>query len=78
MKTTIDAVFENGVFRPLKPPGIPQGKQVKIEVDIPDDASPDEILALATTVFDGLSEQDVGEIESIALDRRDFFGNGTG
>ena len=77
VKTTIDAIFENGVFRPLKAPGIPQGKQVKLEVDIPDDGSPGEILALATTVFDGLSEEDMGEIESIALDRRDFFDNGT-
>ena len=76
MKTTIDAVYENGVFRPLVTPGIPQGKQVKLEVDIPDGGSPDEILGLATTVLDGLSKEDIGEVESIALDRRDFFGNG--
>lgn len=77
MKTTIDAIFENGVFRPLRAPGIPQGKQVRLEVDIPDEESPDEVLALATAVLDGLSEEDIGEIESLALDRRDFFGNGT-
>ena len=75
MKTTIDAVYENGVFRPLKAPGIPQGKQVRLEVDVPDDGSPDEVLALATTVLDGLSEEDIREIESITLDRGDFLGN---
>ena len=77
MKTTIDAVYENGVFRPLKAPGIPQGRQVRLEVDILDDGSPDEVLALATTVLDGLSDEDIREIESISLDRGDFFGNGT-
>lgn len=76
MKTTIDAIFENGVFRPLMPPEIPQGKQVKLEIDIPDGGNPDEILALATSVLDGLSEEDIEEIGSIALNRRDFFGNG--
>ena len=34
----------------------------------------DEILALATQVYEGLSEEEIDEIERIILDRRDFFG----
>ena len=73
MKEIMDAVYENGVFRPLKTPAIPQGKQVRIEVEVPEGGDPDTILALATSVFDGLSKRDIGEIESIAADRSDFF-----
>jgi hypothetical protein len=37
--------------------------------------SPDAILALAASVYAGLSAQDITEVEQIALQRRDFFGD---
>ena len=33
MTMTIDAVYESGVFRPLKPMELPEGEQVKLTVD---------------------------------------------
>ncbi len=33
-----------------------------------------ESLKLATRVYDGLSDEDIDEIEQIALDRSNFFG----
>jgi hypothetical protein len=40
-------------------------------------AAPREIVALAAAVYDGLSEDDIREIEAIALERGDFFGRKT-
>jgi hypothetical protein len=35
--------------------------------------SPEEILSLAAQVYEGLSPDEVGEIERLALDRSHFF-----
>lgn len=37
--------------------------------------SPDEIMKLAENIYEGLSEEDINEIEKIALDRSNFFSN---
>ena len=71
---TLDAIFEHGTFRLLQPPSIPlhEGQRVRLVVET--EQSPDAILALAANVYAGLSPQDITEIEQIALQRRDFFG----
>ena len=38
---------------------------------------PDALLALAGEVYEGLSDRQIDEIEQVALDRRDFFGERT-
>jgi predicted DNA-binding antitoxin AbrB/MazE fold protein len=30
--TTISAIFEDGVFRPTEPPGLPEGQQVRLTI----------------------------------------------
>jgi predicted DNA-binding antitoxin AbrB/MazE fold protein len=72
-KQFIDAVFEHGVLRPLTEiqPPIPEGQQVRLLVET-DEPLP-HALELATLVYDGLTEQEVEEIERIALDRSRFF-----
>jgi predicted DNA-binding antitoxin AbrB/MazE fold protein len=74
MKQTIDAVFENGSFRPLDNHSLPflQGQRVKLIVEAPSEPQED-LVELATQVYEGLSDKEVDEIEQIALDRRDFF-----
>jgi hypothetical protein len=37
--------------------------------------SPDEMLKLAEQIYEGLSEEEISEIEQIALDRTNFFGD---
>ena len=70
---TLEAVFENGVFRPLntRDIAIPEGQQVRLIVEAVE--APSESLALATQVYDGLSEEQIEEIEKIILNRRPFF-----
>ncbi len=73
MKQPIDAIYENGAFRPLQPSPFPiaDGQRVRITVD--DEGDP-QALCLATCVYDGLSDEDIDEVERIALDRSSFFG----
>ena len=71
MKQTIDAVYENGVFRPLTPPNVPDGQQVQILVEL-SPANRVDSVELAGRVYDGLSEDEIDEIERIALDRTNF------
>ena len=73
MKHAIDAIYENGTFRPIErnAVAIADGQRVRITVD--DQCEP-EALRLAMTVYDGLSDNDIDEIEQIALHRGNFFG----
>ncbi len=64
---TYHAVFEHGVFR-VSPPlhmNIPEGQAVRIVVEPIE--SPEDILELATRVYDGFSAKDIEEIEEIIL-----------
>lgn len=54
--------------------GIPHGKQVVLEIDVPESGTPEEILELAVSVFDGLSEREIEEVVA-STSRSDFFGN---
>ncbi|MEZ6151853.1 MAG: antitoxin family protein [Pirellulaceae bacterium] len=76
MKHAIDAIYENGTFRPIQfdAVAIADGQRVRITVD--DECEP-EALRLAMNVYEGLSDVDIDEIEQIAFDRGDFFGVGS-
>ena len=52
MSQTLDAVFEDGSFKPVDNGSLPfsEGQRVKL-------------------TYEGLSEEDIGEIERLALDR---------
>ena len=56
----------------------PSGKHVVLEIDVPEEGSPEEILQLATHVYEGLSDSDIDEVEAIAFDRSNFFSNREG
>ena len=78
MKQTMDAVYEDGVFKPMKPPKLSEGQHVRIEIETPFEKSFDDLLELAAKVYEGLSADDIDGIEKIAHGRRDFFGDRTG
>ncbi|QLE59899.1 antitoxin family protein [Nostoc sp. TCL26-01] len=72
---TLKAIYENGVFRPLEKPELTEGQSVQLIVDTTNPLTPQEMLQLASEVYEGLSETDVDEIEEIALKRDYFFTN---
>lgn len=76
MSQTIEAIYQNGMFKPLHPISeeITEGETVEIIIK-EKRLSPDEMLKLAGQVYEGLSEEDISEIERIALDRSNFFGD---
>jgi predicted DNA-binding antitoxin AbrB/MazE fold protein len=73
---TIEAIYQNGIFKPLQPVSeeIEDGKKVELTVS-EKRLNPEEMLKLASQVYEGLSEEDIDEIERIALDRSNFFGD---
>ena len=76
MTQTIEAVYQNGMFRPLKPVGddFSEGEEVVINIESRDkEINP--IMKLAENFYEGLSEEEIDEIEKIALDRSNFFGD---
>ncbi len=72
MRQAIDAIYENGAFKPFHPDQIhlPNGRRVTLLVD--DNPLP-EPLRLALGVYEGLSETEIDQVECIALDRKHFF-----
>lgn len=74
MTQTIEAIYQNGMFKPLNPisESITEGEKVKLIVEVEEVNS---IMQLAENFYEGLSEEDIDEIEKIALDRSNFFGD---
>ena len=72
MTQSCEAIYENGLFRPIAPApeGLSEGQKVRLVVEA---KTPEDIFALAAKVYEGLSPEDIDEIERIALDRSNFF-----
>jgi len=75
MKETIDAIYENGVFRPIKRPNVLDGLKVRLEIEKLSESNVEDMLELAAQVYNGLSNEQIDEIEQTAFDRGDFFGD---
>lgn len=73
MQQVVEAVYEKGVLRPLVSLKLSEGQEVKLIIRSVDELAPDEMLKLAAEVYEGLSVEDVSDIERIAFDRQNFF-----
>jgi predicted DNA-binding antitoxin AbrB/MazE fold protein len=73
MAKTIEAVYENGVFKPLEPVTLPEGQRVQVTLPfLPTPVSQEEAQALlqqTEQLFAGLSEKEIAEVEAIMLER---------
>lgn len=76
MIVSISAIYENGTFKPLEEIHISDGTKVKLTIESVNEKSIKDILSLVTGVYDGLSENDILDIEKIAFHRNDFFNPG--
>jgi len=65
----MDAVYQDGVFRPVSSPELPEGERVRLIVERVTQSTPDDILRLASRVYEGLSQQDIDEVEDMARHR---------
>ena len=72
MATNYDAVFQDGTFRLVRPLAVSlsEGQHVRLVVEVAEK----NVLDLAGSVYQGLTDDEVTEIEKVAFDRRDFFG----
>lgn len=73
MDRVLEAVYESGVLKPLESLDLADHQRVVITVHPPPVGSPETELAAWQQIYTGLSERDVEEIESIALDRNHFM-----
>ena len=73
MTQTVEAIYEHGTFRLLEVPRVPlvDGQHVRLTVET--ENTGEDVLALAEQVYEGLSNEDIDDIERVALDRQPFF-----
>jgi predicted DNA-binding antitoxin AbrB/MazE fold protein len=76
MSKTIDAVYENGVFRPLEPVKLPEGKHVHVTVPDVTAETQRRLAALDTfsAAFEDLTEEQWRRFDE-AVERRPWFGD---
>jgi len=69
----VEAVFEDGAFKPLKPlkSALSEGQHVRLLVEELD--TEQSVLDLALHVYDGLEPEEIDQVEAMALDRSKFF-----
>jgi predicted DNA-binding antitoxin AbrB/MazE fold protein len=72
VKSSMDAVYQDGVFRPVSSPELPEGERVRLTIERVAQSTPDDILRLASQVYEGLSQQDIDEDEDMARHRALF------
>jgi predicted DNA-binding antitoxin AbrB/MazE fold protein len=70
---TVDAIYEGGVLKPMSALDLREHQRVRVTVEVPADERPDEALRAWLGVYEGLAEEDVDEVEAIALDRSRFM-----
>ena len=71
MPKTVEAIFERGVLIPTSPLNISEHKKVTLTIEDETVESAD-ILSLSAMVYNGLSPEDIEEIEKLSLDRSGF------
>jgi predicted DNA-binding antitoxin AbrB/MazE fold protein len=69
----LQAVYEGGVLRPLEDPGLEEHQHVLLQIQIEPQETASSALAGWHRVYEGLSADEIAEVEAIALDRGSFF-----
>jgi predicted DNA-binding antitoxin AbrB/MazE fold protein len=68
----LEAVYEDGVLRPLEDPGLEEHQRVLLEIRTQPEGQASPALEAWHRVYEGLPEDEIAEIEAIALDRSHF------
>ena len=73
MGRVLEAIYEDGVLKPLEAPGLDERQRVKLELLDTSFDSVDQHLAAWHQLYEGFSDKEVEEIETIVLDRSNFM-----
>lgn len=68
MSQTMDAIFKDGSFKPVDKGSLDltEGQRVKLTFEVPPESS-DNLLELAGQVYEGLCDEEIGEIERLVF-----------
>ncbi|HEX3553324.1 MAG TPA: antitoxin family protein [Thermoanaerobaculia bacterium] len=72
MTRILEAVYEDGVLRPLEDPGLAEHQRVLLEIRTEPREQASSALEAWHRVYEGLPEDQIAEVEAIALDRSHF------
>jgi predicted DNA-binding antitoxin AbrB/MazE fold protein len=73
MDRVVDAIYEQGTLKLLEALGLPEHQRVRITIHEVPPESPDEMLDAWHQVNEGLTDEEIREIEALTLDRRYFM-----
>jgi predicted DNA-binding antitoxin AbrB/MazE fold protein len=68
----LEAIYEDGVLKPLEDPDLEEHQRVVLEIRAEPRGSALATLEALHRVYEGLSDQEIAEVEAIALDRGHF------
>jgi predicted DNA-binding antitoxin AbrB/MazE fold protein len=74
---TIEAVYECGSFRIVAPVDLKLMEGQKVRILVEPVEKPDDILALAAQVYEGLTQDQIDSIEQLTRRREEFFSERT-
>jgi predicted DNA-binding antitoxin AbrB/MazE fold protein len=69
MDRVVEGIYESGMLRPLEALDLPDHQRVRITIHEPSAESPDETLHAWHQVYKGCTDEEIAQIEAIALDR---------
>ena len=77
MTKTIDAIYEDGVLKPLEPINLKEHTRVRLILEVEEQRrkKAEEILALVRKSCEGLSEEELSIMENARLSKTLFFPN---
>ncbi len=73
MDRVVDAIYEQGILKPLKALDLAEHQRVRLTIHEPPAENPDDALDAWQGVYDGLTDEDIVQIEALAYDRSHFM-----
>lgn len=73
MNRVLEAIYEKGVLKPLEDPCLAEHQRVVLELHEPPVEAGDQRLDAWHQVYEGLSDEQIADLEAIALDRSHFI-----
>ena len=73
MDRVVDAIYEQGMLKPLEALDLPEHQRVRLTIHGLPAESPDDAFHAWQKMYDGLTDEDITQIETLACDRSHFM-----